>query len=164
MPLSSPSAESNNRTCILTSSRLVRCLLILGVAASLMSFRSRGQQASSPIKPGAIDARGPVEVLSDTKGFNMKPYVKDLSARVKATWLPLVPNAARKPIFARGHLAIDFRVMKDGHVEDIRYHGTSGNESLDRAAYGAITGSSPMPPLPAEFQCQSVRMRVPATS
>jgi len=125
----------------------------------LTSGRSGGQDGSLPAKPGGNDSHGPVELLSDTKGFNMKPYLKDLVARVRTTWFMLIPNTVRAPILAQGHLSIDFRLMKDGHIEEIKYHEKSGNESLDRAAYGAITGSSPMAPLPAEFQCQFVRIR-----
>jgi len=152
-------SDVDTAACALAPGRLIRLLLILGVTASLTSGRSGGQGGSLPAKPGGNDAHGPVEVLSDTKGFNMKPYLKDLVARVRTTWFALIPNTARAPIMERGHLSIDFRVMKDGHVEDIKYHSTSGNENFDRAAYGAITGSSPMPPFPAEFQCQFVRLR-----
>jgi TonB family protein len=120
---------------------------------------SHGQESPLSAKPDSIDTYGPIDVLSDTKGFNLRPYVKDIVARVKTTWLSLVPNSARWPIKAQGHVSVDFRVTKDGNVEDVKYHETSGNEGLDRAAYGAITGFGPLPPFPGEFQCEFVRMR-----
>lgn len=160
--LSTIGANSDVSTAAFTSApgRVIRLLLILGFSAFLTSGTpSRGQDSSPSAKPGGIEAQGPIEVLSDTKGFNMKPYLRGIATRVKATWFTLVPNSARAPILARGHLAIDFRLMKDGHVKDIKYHETSGNVGFDRAAYGAIVSSSPMPPLPEDFQCQFVKMR-----
>jgi TonB family protein len=134
--------------------------LVLGIATLLMSgVTSRGQESSSPARTDRIDTYGPIDVLSETRGFDMGPYMKNIIARVRTTWFSLVPTSARWPIKDRGHVSIDFRVMKDGHVEDVKYHETSGNEGMDRAAYGAITGFGPMPSFPEEFQCEFVRMR-----
>jgi outer membrane biosynthesis protein TonB len=37
--------------------------------------------------------------------------------------------------------------------------GSSGDVSLDRAAWGGITNSNPFPPLPAEFRGQYLALR-----
>ena len=138
--------------CALTYRRLVRLLLVLLVSAFLTSgTRSRAQDSSSNNGPSWIGKGEPIEVLSDTKGFNIKPYVKEVAARVKAVWFPLIPNTVRAPIMDQGHVSIQFRLMKDGHIEGVKYCETSGNESLDRAAYGALKGASPLPPLPVEL-------------
>jgi len=144
----------------LTRGRVTRWLVVFGVAASLVSgATSRGQDSSSNAGPWWIGRHGPIEVLSDTKGFNLKPYVKEIVAKMRTTWITLAPNTVRAPLNEQGHVSIEFRLMKDGHIEDVKYHESSGNEGLDRAAYGAIMGSGPMPPLPAEFQCQFVELR-----
>jgi len=153
--------ESDVHTaCTLAPRLLVRWFLVLAVLAFLMpSTRSRAQDSPWPAPPDRIDTYGPIDVLTDTNGFNLKPYVGDIVGRVKATWLTLIPKSARWPIREPGHVSVDFRITKDGSVDDVKYHETSGNEGFDRAAYGAVTSSGPMPPLPAEFQCQFIKMR-----
>jgi len=103
--------------------------------------------------------RGPIDVLSDTKGFNVKPYLKGVVRTVRSNWYFVMPNVARAPKLEQGHVAIDFRVMKDGRIKDVKYHENSEDPKLDRAAYAAITGSGPLPPLPSEFQCEFIKMR-----
>jgi hypothetical protein len=49
--------------------------------------------------------------------------------------------------------------MKDGHVDDVKYDANSGDESLDRAAYAAVTASDPLLPLPIKFECQYINLR-----
>ena len=143
---------------VLVARRFLRWVLVLGVASLTSGMASRGQDRPSA-KTDGIDTYGPIDVLTDTRGFNVKPYVKDITARVKPTWFSLVPKSARWLIKQQGHVSVDFRVTKDGNVADVKYHETSGNEGMDRAAYGAITGFGPMPPFPAEFQCQFIRLR-----
>jgi hypothetical protein len=56
----------------LPSGRIVPWVLVVGVAACLASKSPiRGQDSQSSAKAGASDARGPIDVLSDTKGFNV---------------------------------------------------------------------------------------------
>jgi TonB family protein len=90
-------------------------------------------------------------VLSDTKGFNVKPYLKEVVGIVRSNWYFVIPNVVRAPKFEQGYVAVDFRVMKDGQIKDVKYHVNSEDPKLDRAAYAAITGSDPLPPFPANF-------------
>jgi len=46
----------------------------------------------------------------------------------------------------QGDVSIDFYVKKDGKVEGIKIHKSSGEEALDHAALGSITASNPFPP------------------
>jgi len=52
----------------------------------------------------------------------------------------------------KGLVVIEFSVTKDGTVTGVRLVGPSGDISLDRAAFGAITASNPMPQLPTDFR------------
>lgn len=162
MPLSLLGAQGEFGACAraLPSGRIARWALVVGVAACLTSGAPiRGQDNQSSAKPGGNDVRGPIDILSDTKGFNVKPYLKEVAGMVKANWYLLIPDIARPPRLEQGHVAIDFRVAKDGHVKDVKYHETSEDPKLDRAAYGAITGFGSLPPLPSEFQCEFIKLR-----
>jgi TonB family protein len=59
----------------------------------------------------------------------------------------------------QGKVAIEFAILKDGKVAGMALAGSSGDVSLDRAAWGGITNSNPFPPLPAEFRGQYLALR-----
>jgi len=55
------------------------------------------------------------------------------------------------PEMKKGLVVLEFAILKDGRVAGLRVIRGSGDVPLDRAAYGAITYSEPLPRLPANF-------------
>ena len=94
-----------------------------------------------------------MEVLSDTLGVDFGPYMARLKFLIERAWYPLIPEAARPPLSRQGVVQIRFRIMPDGSLAVAGMHldGKSGDVSLDRAAWGGVTGASPFPPLPKEY-------------
>jgi TonB family protein len=110
--------------------------------------------------PGSSHGQlGAMEILDDTQGVDFGPYLSRVIHDVKINWYNLIPEIARPPIMKRGRVAIEFAIMKNGQVAGLRLAGTSGDTSLDRAAWGGITGSNPFPPLPTEFQGPYLHLR-----
>ena len=99
---------------------------------------------------------GNLEILSDTQGVDFGPYLQRILQDVKANWYHLIPESAE---MKKGKLAIDFAIMKDGHVQGLAVVATSGDPALDRPAYGSITASDPFPPLPSEFTGPYLQLR-----
>lgn len=95
--------------------------------------------------------RDSFEILSDTLGVDFAPYLARMRRQVYTNWMPLIPEAAWPPLRKKGTVVLEFSVLKNGSVAGLRIVSDSGDVSLDRAAYGAITGSNPFPPLPADF-------------
>ena len=52
-----------------------------------------------------------------------------------------------------------FKIYPDGSVKEMILEFPSGDVSLDRAAWGGITGASPYPPLPKEFKGPFLELR-----
>jgi TonB family protein len=127
------------------------------VAATCVAFTTPflGQSTDAPSKLGEKDKRV-IDLLSDTKGFDLKPYLYLLVGRVRTNWFERIPESAQRKT---GRVAVRFRVMRDGHVTDVKYDAKSGDETLDRAAYSAILASNPLQPLPGEFACEFVELR-----
>ncbi len=100
---------------------------------------------------------GGVEILSDTKGVDFRPYLKVVVREVRENWYRLVPECAQ---MMKGEVAIEFAIRTDGHVVDMRLVATSHAAVLDRSAWGSITGSNPFPPLPSEFNGPYLALRV----
>jgi TonB family protein len=82
-------------------------------------------------------------VVSNTKMHNMKV------AKVRQNWYRLIPASAERE---KGKLAIEFTVLKNGQLSDMKLVASAGDASLDRAAWGGVTASNPFPALPAEFK------------
>ena len=92
-----------------------------------------------------------LEVLSDTHGVDFGPYLSRVVQAVRTNWYHLIPDEARAPHLKKGKVFIEFAILPDGRVADMKLTGESGDVSLDRAAWGGITASVPFQPLPSEY-------------
>lgn len=103
--------------------------------------------------------QGAVDVLSDTLGVDFGPYIQRVIYDTKRAWYPIIPEVAQPPINKQGRVIIRFRILPDGSVAKMTLEGPSGDVSLDRAAWGGITGASPFPPLPKNFRGPYLELR-----
>ena len=106
--------------------------------------------------PGA--GTGGVEVLSDTQGVDFTDWLARWHYITQMTWDPLIPDEVNPPILKSGVVVIHFKVLPNGQVTDMQLDGRSGDTGLDRAAWGAISGSS-YPNLPREFHGPYLELR-----
>lgn len=91
------------------------------------------------------------EVLSDTMGVDFSNYLERLRWVVRQHWMVVMPESAMRPPYAKGHVAVQFKITRDGRVEELYQAMTSGDFALDRAALSAIQLSNPFERLPREF-------------
>jgi outer membrane biosynthesis protein TonB len=106
--------------------------------------------------PGNV---GGFDILSDTMGVDFGPYLTRLKYLIEHAWWPLIPEEARPPLNKKGVTMIRFRIGKDGSLQVMNLDGRSGTTSLDRAAWGGVTGASPFPPLPTQFKGPYLEIR-----
>jgi hypothetical protein len=100
-----------------------------------------------------------VEVLSDTMGVDFGPYLRQVIQATQSSWDLLIPEAARPPLLKKGKVAIQFMIMPDGSIKQMQLVLPSGDVSLDRAAWGGITGAGPFQPLPKKFKGPYLALR-----
>jgi TonB family protein len=100
-----------------------------------------------------------VEVLSDTMGVDFGPYLRQVVQATQSSWDLLIPEAARPPLLKQGTVAIQFIILPDGSIKQMQLVRPSGDVSLDRAAWGGITGAGPFPPLPKQFKGPYLALR-----
>ncbi len=108
---------------------------------------------------GAARAFGNLDVLSDTQGVDFGPYLSRVLQAVRMNWYAIIPESARAPLLKRGKVSIQFVILPNGKVAGLQYTGSSGDISLDRAAWGGITASDPFAPLPKEFHGPYLALR-----
>jgi len=97
-----------------------------------------------------------IVLLSDTRGFDLKAYLNRLVEEVRTNWFRQIPESAER---RKGRVDVRFRVMRDGHITNVKFDTNSGDQTLDRSAYGAILASNPLPPLPRQFACEFIDLR-----
>jgi len=98
------------------------------------------------------------EILSDTMGVNFPPYITKAMVHIRNNWYNLIPAVARAPLMKQGKVSIEFNILRNGSVSEMKIAEPSGDTSLDRAAWAGITTSSPFSPLPNEFSGSSIRL------
>jgi len=102
---------------------------------------------------------GDVDILSDTMGVDFGPYLARIRHEIYVHWFSVMPPAAMPPLAKKGKVMIEFAIMKDGSVRGLQITGGSGDEALDRGAYGGISYSNPFPPLPSDFKGPYLSLR-----
>ncbi|HEV2213535.1 MAG TPA: hypothetical protein VGS99_09325, partial [Gammaproteobacteria bacterium] len=101
-----------------------------------------GGGGALPMHPGA--GTGGVQVLSDTQGVDFSSWLLRWHRETERTWDPLIPEEVNPPILKKGAVVIRFKVLPNGRLMDgsMVLEGRSGDTALDRAAWGALTGSN----------------------
>jgi TonB family protein len=102
---------------------------------------------------------GDVDILSDTMGVDFGPYLSRIRQEIYKHWYAVMPPSAFPPLAKKGIVMIEFAIMKDGSVRGLQITGGSGDEALDRGAYGGISYSNPFPPLPSDFRGPYLSLR-----
>lgn len=114
-----------------------------------------GEGINLPPSPGKSASK--LELLSDPMGVDFRPYLLRILATVRRNWFAVIPEGVR--LGQKGTVAIQFAISKDGHVPKLVIAGSSGVESLDRAAVAGISASNPFPALPPEFKGGQIRLQ-----
>jgi TonB family protein len=121
--------------------------------------RGSGGEYGNGLADSNSPVQGNVDILSDTQGVDFGPYIERVVHDVKVNWYAILPPEVYPPLLKQGRLAIQFAIDKNGHVQGMTLVAPSGDVSLDRAAWGGITGSNPFPPLPKEFHGDNIVLR-----
>ncbi len=101
-------------------------------------------QTPSPGRP-----QSNLELLSDPKGVDFKPYLLQVLQTVRRNWFAVYPESAK--LGQRGKVAIQFAIGANGRINKVVISTESGARALDRAAVASLSASDPLPPLPSEF-------------
>lgn len=81
--------------------------------------------------------------------FPFAYYIEQLQSLIGANWLkPNVPDGTAAVIY--------FRIQRSGQVSDVKVETASAFPYYDRAATRSLFAANPLPPLPPEFQGESL--------
>jgi TonB family protein len=99
-----------------------------------------------------------LQLLSDPQNVDFKPYLQQVLAVVKRNWLSVIPESAR--LGRRGLVLLQFSIDRRGLVPKVVIASPSGVEAFDRAAVAGLSMSNPLPPLPADYKGDQVRLQM----
>jgi TonB family protein len=115
--------------------------------------------APSPNQPStAGPVRSNLQLLSDPKGVDFKPYLIQVLTVVRTNWLAVIPESAR--LGRKGRVLVQFIIDRRGGIPKLVIAESSGAAALDRAAVAGISASNPLPPLPTGFQGDEIRLQL----
>ena len=117
-------------------------------------------QAAAPT-PGTVGQAGVhhagVELKTDAQGVDMRPYLAKILSIVRGNWRRVIPQSVNSGGLS-GRTVLEFIINRDGSIPKLVTAESSGLDPLDRAAIAGLSMSNPLPPLPADFKGEQVRL------
>ena len=115
-----------------------------------------GVGAALPSSPG--NRGSSLELLSDPKGVDFRPYLIQVLAAVRRNWYAVIPESARLGM-SRGRVAIQFIISREGGVPKLVIADSANVKPLDYAAVAGISASVPFQRLPVEYSGNEIRLQ-----
>jgi TonB family protein len=126
---------------------------------SAQETHSQPSSAPALCDPDTFVPGPALEVLSDTSGVDLRQYLRDVARSIRINWHAAIPADAQPPLKKAGCATIEFAIEKDGKLTGMKLAQSSGDATLERAAWVGVTASSPFPPLPEQFSGESLGLR-----
>lgn len=112
------------------------------------------------LTPGGHIPPRNVDVLSDTQGLDLTPYLRLNTHFVHRNWRKLTAADVIGSSHAVSDVAVEFTVSRDGSLSGAKLAPPSGDSALDQAALEALRRASPFQELPPNYAGQSLMLRV----
>jgi len=138
-----------------------RAVLVL-LLCSASVCPAQNPEGNVPVcDPNATKPQELITGETDKYGPETRDYVHQIVLpKIQTYWYSVVPVDANPPLLRRGCLTVRFEILKNGTVAALKYVTSSGYVAMDRAAFGAVAGSSPFPPLPEAFKGGGLTMQI----
>lgn len=83
-------------------------------------------------------------------------YVEAVKNRISSNWLLSIINPA---ILSARRIYIEFDILRDGTITNVKLTQSSGVPEVDRSAERAVLASSPLAPLPPQYKGSEVHVQ-----
>jgi TonB family protein len=118
--------------------------------AAHASAAAKSETPGSPVQ---------AQVLSDTKGFRLQPYLDLLLPQVRNSWYSAVSDLVKQPDRRHGKVVAEFVIARSGEVQDLQIVDSSGEKDLDDAVREGLKRASPVRSLPEALSLNELHMR-----
>lgn len=96
--------------------------------------------------PRGGDAEPSADFQFDSKGVDFGPWLRRFASQIRRNWL--IPQVAE---LSRGRVVVQFSVLRNGTIVELRVPQPSGIEALTVSAVNALKLSNPTSTLPPEY-------------
>lgn len=127
------------------------------ISTSLLAAQGEDNSVDFSASPGRTLA---ITFFSDTHGVDFGPYVKQLMHTISDSWNNSASQEPGSPINEDGFTAIRFTINTDGTLRAMHLDSSSGNVTLDRAAWSSLKQVKAFPFLPKAFTGPNLDLRV----
>jgi len=117
------------------------------------------QETVHAMPPQTSNMKLGFELLTDTNGKDIAPYIKELSSGLKKHWSALGTEAERHQSQKHEEAVIDLTIAPDGHLSAMRLADSTQNAALDKAAWNTAKEMTYLPP-PAGIKDSNLKLRV----
>jgi len=121
--------------------------------------KSAGTSIQDAAKASAADRPQSTEVLSDTSGFKILPYVNRVHQIAGEKWRHLITSSGKDFTHRNGTTVVEFTITRNGEIQDLHISESSGQDDLDELALQSVSRSSPLPVLPAGFAAKELKLK-----
>jgi TonB family protein len=138
--------------------KLLRFLSITLLAPFLIT-QAHAQATAHTSLPQPSDMKLGVELLTDTNGTYIDPYMKNLISDLRKHWLPLASEAANHPLVKQEETVLSISIGPDGRILAMQLETSTHDTALDKAAWNAAKGTTFLPP-PTGIKGPDLKLRV----
>jgi len=115
------------------------------LGSSLRNLQRYLQDQNFDNQRGGLGDQDP-DIQFDSKGVDFGPWLRRFVTQVKRNWF--VPQAAMS---LKGRVVIQFYVLRNGTITDLRVVQTSSIQAFDLSSFNALKMSNPTMPLPDDY-------------
>lgn len=143
-----------------------RSLFLSGaLVLSLLPLTAAAQQASEPrndvhMLSDSASSAPTVEVLSDTHGADLSPFIRQAIGLIYKNWTALLPEEAKPPQSKQGESAIRIKILPDGRIGAMWLDSSTHDDAINRSCWQAIARVEQFPPLPDAMSSNPLLLRI----
>jgi TonB family protein len=112
--------------------------------------------AGNPL-PSILRVQSSLSIVGNAKGVDFSPYFKNL---IEAMQKNLMSSISNLRLGVTKDIILELMILKDGTISEMKVVSSSGDDAVDQSTQTGINLSRPLPPLPAGFSGQSLKIRL----
>jgi hypothetical protein len=143
----------------MTRMKKLLCFLSFALLAPCLMTSAYAQTTTPAIPPQSSDLKLGVDLLSDTNGADLGPYMRTLIADLKKHWLPPAAEFTNQTPSKQEETLLRFTIAPDGQISAMRLESLARDTAFEKAAWKAATTITPIP-LPAGMKGSSLTVLV----
>lgn len=140
--------------------RIIGCALLLSLLHFSASAPAVRAQTPAPQQLAGVNPIPSVEVLSDTHGVDLSPFIREAIGLIYKNWSGLLPEEARPPQSKQGESAIRIKILPDGRIGAMWLDSSTHDDAINRACWQAIAHVEQFAPLPDAMGSNPLLLRI----